>query len=98
MCKYVGCFICADESPQPDPFFYGHPMYISDIIFICSSAKIIIYHKKYLLGEKYIRLGNMKSIDKKWWRHKLQITRFSRIFQRFDFFMQYIGIVTICAF
>ncbi len=77
--------------------FYGHPMYISDIIVRCLSAKIIIYHKQYLLREIYLP-RRMKSIDKKWWRHKLQIKRFSRIFPRFDFFTQYIGIMRISTF
>ncbi len=43
--------------------FYGYPMNISDIIFLCSSAKIIVYHKKYLLWEIYLS-RHMKSIDK----------------------------------
>ncbi len=46
MGKNVGCFFCADEGKQTDPFFYGYPMYISDITFIGSSAKVIIKHKK----------------------------------------------------
>ncbi len=43
--------------------FYGYPMYISDIIILGSSAKIIIYHKKVLLWEIY-PCRHMKSIDK----------------------------------
>ncbi len=34
-------------------------------IFLCSSAKIIIYYKKYLLWEIYLP-SHMESIDKKW--------------------------------
>ncbi len=44
--------------------YYGCPMYVSDIIFLCSSAKIIIYHKNYLLWEIYLS-SHMQSIDKK---------------------------------
>ncbi len=46
--KNVGCFFCADEDPQTDPFF-GYSMYIPDINFLGSSATIIFYHKKVIV-------------------------------------------------
>ncbi len=62
MCKtWVVSFVLMRAHNQIS--FYGYPMYISDIISLCSSAKIIIYHKKYLLWEIYLS-RHMKSIDK----------------------------------
>ncbi len=43
--KNVGCFFCADEGPQTDPFF-GYSMYIPEITFFGSSATIKFYHEK----------------------------------------------------
>ncbi len=50
----VGCFFCAVEGPQTNPFL-GFSMYIPDKNFLGSSATIIFYHKKIIV------MGNLSA-------------------------------------
>ncbi len=56
MCKNVGCFLCAGEGPQPDPFFMGIQCIFLTLSFFVRQLRSSFTKKSICCG-KYICLG-----------------------------------------